>query len=539
MIAEHEHGAGPAPASNAVTTGPLARYLLPSIRDLIFLIAFWALLAGPLSNRPLADADIGWHIRAGEQILSTHAVPRVDPFSSTMQGQPWFAWEWLYDALLGLAHRAMGLNGVVLFAALIMASTLALLFRQLVERGTGVPLAVLLWLLALGGASIHMFARPHIASWLLTLLWFMALERWEKGIAPRWLPWFFPLSAVLWVNLHGGWIFAFALFALFIAAALIESLRAANTFEQVLLRQRTRAMIGTFAVSGLATLVNPYGVRLHLHIYRYLGDSFLMNRIAEFRSPEFHGMGQRCYVLILVLTLLAFAARGSKLRVSRWLVVPAVAFSGVYAARNLPVASMLLVLMAGPMLWMEIVSLAERPTVWRPLRGLTASIVRIGVKADSQERVLRGVLWPALGTTLAIAICLGGGRIGGRGLVHAQFDHRNLPVGAVEYLRQEDTREPVFGPDQWGGFLIYRLYPQRQVVIDDRHDLYGSDRFREYDILMGGSPGWKDVLDRWRIRTIIVQNDSTLANLLRMKPQEWEVMYQDPVAVVIEKKNEP
>ncbi len=64
------------------------RLLLPSVRDIIFLFLFWSLLAGPLSNRPLADADIGWHIRTGEQILATHSLPRTDPFSSSMQGQP-------------------------------------------------------------------------------------------------------------------------------------------------------------------------------------------------------------------------------------------------------------------------------------------------------------------------------------------------------------------------------------------------------------------------------------------------------------------
>src|SRR5260370_2764464 len=82
------------------------RYLLPSVRDIIFIFLFWSLLAGPLSNRPLADADIGWHIRTGEQILATHALSRSGPFSSTMQGQPWFAWGGLFDCGRGLLHPA-------------------------------------------------------------------------------------------------------------------------------------------------------------------------------------------------------------------------------------------------------------------------------------------------------------------------------------------------------------------------------------------------------------------------------------------------
>src|SRR4030088_3426806 len=156
------------------------RFLLPSVRDLIFLLAFWALLIGPLSNRPLADSDIGWHIRTGEQILAAHSVPRVDSFSSTMQGQPWFAWEWLYDALLGVVHRSMGLNGVVWLAALLMATTFAILFGQLLARGTGLPVAMGVWPLVLGRAAIHVFARPHIVSWLFSLLWFVALGRWGE-----------------------------------------------------------------------------------------------------------------------------------------------------------------------------------------------------------------------------------------------------------------------------------------------------------------------------------------------------------------------
>src|SRR5882672_8278253 len=255
------------------------RFLLPSVRDLVFLLAFWALLVGPLSNRPLADADIGWHIRTGEQILATHSVPRVDSFSSTMQGQPWIAWEWLYDALLGVVYGSMGLNGVVWLAALLMATTFAILFGQLLARGTGLPVATALWLLVLGASSIHVFARPHIVSWLFTLLWFVALERWEQGSAPSWPRWFFPVSMLLWVNLHGGWLLGMALLATYAIAAFVESLRGSDEIARIRSALRGRAMLWSFFASAVATVANPYGLRLHEHIYRYLGDRYLMNRI--------------------------------------------------------------------------------------------------------------------------------------------------------------------------------------------------------------------------------------------------------------------
>ena len=64
-----------------------------------------------------------------------------------------------------------------------------------------------------------------------------------------------------------------------------------------------------WVASAVATLVNPYGWRLHAHIYRYLGDRYLMNRIDEFRSPDFHGWAERSFAIILVLVLIAFAGQ--------------------------------------------------------------------------------------------------------------------------------------------------------------------------------------------------------------------------------------
>ena len=535
MIATDQRKAD-TPARSGTARKGWQRLLLPSVRDLVFLVAFWALLIGPLSNRPLADADIGWHIRAGEQILATHSVPRVDSFSSTMQGQPWFAWEWLYDALLGVVHGSMGLNGVVWLAALLMSSAFAVLFWQMLSRGTGLPLALVLWLLVLGASSIHVFARPHIVSWLFTLLWFVALERWEQGRAPVWLRWFFPVSMLLWVNLHGGWLLGMALLAIYMVAAFVESLRGSDAVSRILSLHRARAMGFMFAASAAATVVNPYDVRLHAHIFRYLRDPYLMNKIAEFRSPDFHGLGQRCFVLILLLMLIAVGNRG-KMRVSHWLVVVLSAWMGVYAVRNLPVSAMLLSLIAGPLLWERVAGLAERPGAWRILRRGVAWLSEFSARSLTQEFQVRGHLWPVLGVIAALAICLNGGRLGAWRVVNAEFDAKHLPAGAVNYLEQEGSAEPVFGPDQWGGYLIYRMYPKRLVQIDDRHDLFGSARFREYLILIQVEPGWKDVLESWQIQTVVLQAGSPLANLLNQIPKEWKTVYQDSTAVVMKRQS--
>jgi hypothetical protein len=239
----------------------------------------------------------------------------------------------------------------------------------------------------------------------------------------------------------------------------------------------------------------------------------------------------------VILALIAFVGSRRKPRLSHVLVTLLAVYAGMYASRSLPVSSMLLVLVVGPILWENKVSFAERPGTWRMLRNCAARVLSFAARAGEQEFQLRGHVWPVLAAVTALGLCLHGGLLGGRQVVRARFDPQHLPVEAGEFLAQEPNSEPVLAPDMWGGYLIYRLYPQRQVVIDDRHDLYGAERFREYLTLMQVEPGWKDVLQKWRIRTLVVPTGSTLANMLRELPQEWQAVHEDGTAVVLERKD--
>ena len=182
------------------------RFLAPSITDLIFIILLFAMSSGALAPRLLGDASIGWHIRNGELMLRTHSITRVDPFSVTMGGQTWYAWEWLYDAKIAGIHHWMGLNGVVFFTAVIIALTFALTLRLCLQRGADLPVTALLLALSLGVSMIHLFARPHVLSWLFTVIWFQLLDSSESAnpAASQRRLWYLPALMLLWVNLHGA-----------------------------------------------------------------------------------------------------------------------------------------------------------------------------------------------------------------------------------------------------------------------------------------------------------------------------------------------
>ena len=508
------------------TPGPgWFRLLVPSVSDLIC-ISLFVSLAVALARRLLGDAGVGWHIRTGEWILGTGSVPRVDLFSSLTNGKPWFAWEWLYDAGMGVVHRGLGLNGVVAFSALVIAFTFALVFRMMRERGTSLPVAVAVLLLAVSASSIHFLARPHIVSWLLTVIWFGILEAFEQDGDPRRLFWL-PVTMLVWVNLHGGFLVGFLLLGIYGIGAAERGWRAGRDWHSV------RALSIAAGAAFALTFVNPYGYQLHSHIYRYLGDRFLMNHINEFLSPDFHGMAQKCFAAILLLAFVAAAAT-TKLSLSRLLVVVFAVYSGLYSARNIPVSSMLLALLIAPQLSALVDEGASNPEIPEWTRRSLARLRDFGERMGVLDASLRGHAWVIVVVFAGLWACAHGGRLGSRQLIQAGFDGKRFPIEAVNFLSRSEIREPVFCPDYWGGYLIYRLYPLMQVVVDDRHDLYGSDFLKNYLKVIHVEPGWDEALKGMGANWVLTPRESPLANILE-EVTEWKIVYNDDRAMLFQR----
>jgi hypothetical protein len=507
---------------------------MPSVADVIFIGLLAALVLTPLSVKLLGDAGIGWHIRTGQLILATHTIPKVDPFSSSMVGEAWFAWEWLYDVIVGQLEARLGLNGVVWLTAIVIALVFAGLFRGLVQRGVNVVISVLLTLLALSASTIHFLARPHLLSWLFTLIWFWILDASERrssddgsnALSRRRL-WILPILMLVWVNVHGGFLVGFVLLAIFWIAAAWTWLSASdNRLEDALVRitaaKRLRDLLLLGLISTAASFLNPYGWKLHAHIYSYLTNSFLMNHIEEFQSPNFHGLAQKCFAILLVIVVGALAIRRRELHLSAVLTVLFAIYSGLYASRNIPVSSILLVLAIVPLL-------SSTCSKWQFFSGMQ--------QIESNQR---GHLWPIFAVVLTMALAANAGRAGSSTLMDAHFDPRRMPVEAVNYLQQHGVPGPLLSPDSWGGYLIYRLDtfrmdkdgipPDRRVIIDDRHDLYGETFLKSYLKMMHVERHWQDFLREHEPSCVLLPRDAALANVL-LETRQWKPIYSDETAI--------
>jgi hypothetical protein len=452
-----------------------------------------------------------------------------------MQGKPWYAWEWLYDVGIAQVHRWAGLNGVVFFSALIIAVTFAVTFRFSLKRGGSIAGTLLTLLLAIGTATIHFLARPHLLSWLLMLIWFYLLDSFESnptsGSKLLWLP----AIMLLWVNLHGGFLVGFFLLGIYLLTNLWDFLWYRNPGQRTVSSKQFKRVALIGMLCALATLINPYGYKLHIHIYQYLSNHFLMGHISEFQSPNFHGIAEQCFVLLCLIAVVALVVTGMKPRPVDLLLVLFAVASGLYASRNLPSSAILLVLVIAPFLTKHSDEKADAEP--KPTPQKISYFHALSFRMEALEKHLRGHLWPMLAVLGVLWICMHTGKLGAQQLMNASFSEERFPVYAADILERGHIAGPIFSPDEWGGYLIYRLYPGTKVVLDDRHDLYGEQFFKDYLKLIRLEPGWQEVLNNNLVNWVLMPAQSPLGGALSTD-KDWAVEYRDKVAVLLHRKLE-
>jgi hypothetical protein len=239
-------------------------YFLPSIGQFLFLVVFLVLTFSPAGKNMLADADTGYHIRAGDYILESRTVPKHDIFSFiprlSLDGP-----RWLSEVVMAVFHRISGLTGVVLFFSLLISLTYALLFRYMRVYRRNIVFDVLIILLALVSSQIHWLARPHIFSLLLMVVWYHLLDSYQNDRGGHLV--LLPLIMLLWVNLHGGYLTGFILTGVYFLGNLIGYFRSREEEKERAFR-KAKYLGYVIVACLLVSLVNPNGYRILLFPFR-------------------------------------------------------------------------------------------------------------------------------------------------------------------------------------------------------------------------------------------------------------------------------
>ena len=470
--------------------------------------------------------DVWWHLKTGEYILTHHTVPVTDVFSYTAAGRTWITHEWLFEVLLFLVYRLGALPGVILLNAGIVLTAFAfttLTLRRLkVASWLGAPLVILAAFLV----TFRAFCRPHIVTECLLALYLFVLLAYKHDPAFRVrrgrLWWLVPVQLV-WANAHSGVVLGIGLLAAFIIAEALQSwLARKGTLDRssVLTSAELRFLAGLALALLAVSFINPNLHRSLLYSLIITREPVLAGGIRELQTPFLSSLRQtdflHCFIVLLGLGVGSFVLNWRRLQLSHLVFFLASAFAASLALRNLPIFGLL----SAP-----IVALNFQQV-------LGARISRRRALADS------GALLLALG--VLVMVFTRGVQVGAeRRKPGFGYDERMVPRKAADFVERSGIKDRVFSTMEYGGYFIWRWFPERKVFIDGRVDPFGADLFRLYGRVFWSSSVTDSVISAYDINCFVLPQPPSntastshyIGRTLGQRP-DWSLVYWDDVAMV-------
>jgi hypothetical protein len=481
----------------------------------VVVVAFFAAALLPRATWPLIDPDVWWHIRAGETVLNTGAVPHNDSWSLTAFGQPWTSQDWLSNVLMALLFRLgpWGETLLSLFAALLAVAAFAILWNACRLRRTELGwLSRVVWFsaaLVLAGPILGVRVQVLdllFAAIVIWLLWrFLADRRrvWPALLVP---------TALLWVNLHAG----FPLLFLFGGAILVG-----EAGDRLLRRRVQPAPLGwsdlvwlatMLALSAAALVVNPNGLAIYAYPFTTLGLGALAAFVGEWqpaRLSNIFGWLLLAFTVLGTLPTLLLAVR--RLRLADAFILIGLTAMAISAVRFLlflgPIGAAVIAINLGP--WLSETQAGIR---------VSGMLRRMAVPRANRLGIVNSSLVVAL-------IVLGAGLALARSLPPVQDEEigREFPVEATTWLAEHAPDARVFNLYEWGGYLGLKV-PTLRIFADGRADVYGDAVIRQYVSVIGLDSDPQATFDRYDVDHVVMPADSALGDWLGQSPQ-WKPVF--------------
>ncbi len=461
----------------------LRRRPVASMARLWILIGIVLPAVAGMANR-LGTIDLAYHVRLGDLMWSTHALPRVDSFTFTAAGRAWIDQQWLAQLVLAAVHRASGWGGLIVLRTALIGATFSFVYAACRRSGARHRTSALLVLASFGASILGLALRPQLFAFL-----FFAVTMWAlaaRGRRPA-LVWLVPAIAVVWANVHGS----FFLGPVLVALTLFEDRSSPNR----------RTVAAATVVTLLATLVNPFGVGVWSYVGSIASNRTITAMVTEWAAPTVRDPAGVAFFAGLAAVVVFFARRTRPVDAATLLRLGVFLALGLESGRG--------------MFWWALV--------------LPVVVARLVARDDSFDE-FRPAPAPMTATVvLAVAtvsvLFLPWLRPGGA-------DGPDLLGGAppaltshVAGIAPDGSR--IFGAQPLGSWFEWAL-PADPVFVDSRIELFTASQWRDYQSISSGQEGWQELLDRWRVDVVVATRDQQAGLIPRIsKDPGWRVAFHD------------
>ncbi len=471
----------------------------PKISDLFGAILILEMLV--LGIAPFGDPGVGWHLKTGELINQLKSLPQFDPFLSLSdQTKIWIHDQWLSDLLFWKFYQWGGFPLLQVLTIILCVTPFIIFLSPLLKEVTTSMLketTVLLFVIVM--AAIQWFFRPVILSFFLfTYLYVQAYRfRYEINSRPK-LFYTIPLVFIFWANLHPAFILGIFTLAIFF----LESPAG-----------KRKAFFLVSLSSALLTLINPWGFKLHQNILALGKEKYFMKLNIEWLSVDFQLLTFFLFFFYILL-FFCYLQQIKKIVVSRLdlFLLGIFFFLTMLHRRYLP--------------FFGIISALPLLKIWEtytlPLSGLFAGIKKLDLKFHQKEKNSFNFLATVLVSVFCFSFVFVQQKVPFR--KETAMLPQNLPIAAVNYLQQQEIKNPVlFNHPDLGGLITWKLWPKYHAFIDDRNQLLGVSAYETFFKISKLRSAWQETFDQKRFNLVILSATEPLSILLSKSPDWFQV----------------
>ena len=474
----------------------------------------------------LVTADLGRHLMNGMLLLQggpsqVYNLLHTNFYSYTNSAYPFINHHWLAGVVFYLVYLVGGFNLLSIFYIVLTALAFAV-FLDIARKRSNLLVAILPAVLLMPIMAARKEVRPEVFTYLFCGIFYWILLDWGLKIKDYkknrigWL-WLLPLIMLVWVNLHIGFIIGLGVIGVFWVDEAWKFVRKKqNDFKFLTI---------ILLITAAATLFNPSFIRGALYplfIFRNYGYMIVENQSIAFlsRLGRVVGMYFGLYEIMVAATFLSFVAvffrDRSKFYLPDFLLFATFSIMGANAIRDFPFfgffALPILAANAG-------VFISDLPKgLFRKLSAALVLVVGIIVA------------FSATGTSLAQ------GEMFGIGLMPQALD-------SADFYKTNNISGPVFNNYDDGGYLIFNLFPQQKVFVDNRPEAYPVSFLQNvYIPALEDNSKWRALDSQYHFNSIFFfYHDATpwgqqfLVN--RIQDPDWAPVYVDSYNIIFLKRN--
>lgn len=458
-------------------------------------------LLGTVYTSGMADGDLFWQMCYGRYLWEHKTlIPDHAMFSWSRAGNEVIYCAWTAEILFDRLYQIAGLTTIYVFRYLILLLLTAGIWRHGIHHKAPRALITLSVTMSLVGASSGAYLKPELFSVLFFGLAALSLYRFKANPENSKLPLLFPLLILVWVNTHGGFVFAGVLYALFLIG---EALNKLTRRPAALTKNLAIALVGT----AIAIFCTPYGYRYPLQLVqdRLMSDNndAMMKYVSAWSpswDPQFSHLATR--ELFVILTALCLFTLATTRKLDFTFLLHNLAFAWLFLSHARVTYLWPLVAIASCTILLRDRQWGLKPTVVSLLLslGLTARMAYLYI-----DQPVHDSHW-------------------GMGPAY------NNPVVAAELIAELPEGVKVANDYAVGGYLMWYFYPERKVMIDPRGFPY-REWFPTYLQFAHGKTTLKFLEDN-RCNVVVTKtNMKVLTEALKASP-DWRAVLLEPGALV-------